>query len=122
MAIELLSSFLQRATASGAKSTVLTELKWFAGIAFAALLLAAQMSTPSWILIGISAVAGLVSLLFLSAYIYFAIRSPDSLRSERFTLSKMAIERSIKGDNLSGLIDPDKPLQLPASETREQGL
>jgi hypothetical protein len=32
MAIELLRSFLQQATATGSKSTVLSDLKWFAGV------------------------------------------------------------------------------------------
>jgi len=34
MAIELIRSFLQQANATGTRSTALTDLRWFAAIAF----------------------------------------------------------------------------------------
>lgn len=124
MAIELLRSFLQQATASGSRSTVLTDLRWFAGISFSALLIALKFSAPVWILVFIAVILGLICLIYLGAYVFFAVRTPDALRSERFTLSKMAIERSVTGDNLAGFIDPmtddSRPLTLPASPPKEE--
>jgi hypothetical protein len=121
MAIELLRSFLQQATATGARSTVLTDLRWFIGLIAAALLIASKYETTSSIIIVLSSILTLASLLYIAAYIYFAIRSPDALRSEKFTLSKMAIEKSITGDNLSGLIDPaTSQRQLSPSVTQKE--
>jgi hypothetical protein len=48
-------------------------------------------------------------LLFLVSYIYFGIKNPDYLRSEQYSLSKMAIERGLLGDNLTGLRDVNDP-------------
>ncbi len=58
--------------------------------------------------------------MYLAAYIFFMIRSPDALRSEKFTLSKLAIEHSAKGDNLSGLIEPGNAKQLPLPSVTKQ--
>lgn len=45
----------------------------------------------------------LVTAIYLGAYIYFMFKNPDALRSETFTLRKMAIEKSLHGDDLTGL-------------------
>ena len=61
---------------------------------------------------------GLDVLIYFIAYCYFMVKSPDALRSEKFTLSKLAIERSVIGDNLTGFIDPGNnkaALEIPAS-------
>jgi thiol:disulfide interchange protein len=119
MAIGLIQSFLQQATASGTKSTALTDLRWFAAILASALLIATQTASPPWILIFLAVMLGLVGLTYVGAYIFFAIRSPDALRSEKFTLSKMAIERSVTGDNLAGFVDPElegRSVERPAIE------
>lgn len=111
--------------ASGSKSTVLTELRWFVATVFSAFLIALKIDAAPWVLYLMAVILGLICIVYLAGYIFFAFRSPDYLRSEKFTLSKMAIERSITGDNISGLIDPDsqkKPLQLPPSKTEREGL
>jgi hypothetical protein len=123
MAIELIRSFLQQANATGTRSTVLTDLRWFAAIAVAALLGGLKVNAPFWVLVLLASLLGLISLVYLAAYIYFGIRSPDALRSEKFTLSKLAIEKSITGDNLSGLIDPQSqntPMHKLPSTTKKE--
>lgn len=124
MAIELIRSFLQQAMASGSKSTVLTDLRWFAAIVFSALLVAAGIQAPVWILILLSVILCLICVVYLAAYIFFAFRSPDYLRSEKFTLSKMAIERSVKGDSLAGFIESekvdDRPILTAGSEAQDE--
>lgn len=122
MAIELLRSFLQQATATGSKSTVLTDLRWFIGIISSAFLVSLGVKAPFWVTVFLACILGLACLIYFAAYIYFGLKSPDSLRSEKFTLSKLAIERSVTGDNISGFIDPmlDKGnLHLPASTPKE---
>ncbi len=121
MAIEFFRSFLQQANATGTRSTALTDLRWFAAIVISALLISLKFNAPDWILYALISLLGLISLIYLGAYIFFAIYDRDALRSEKYTLTKMAIEKSITGDNLSGLIDPEKPphKQLPPSKTEE---
>lgn len=52
-------------------------------------------------------------LLLLGSYIYFMRRDPDALRSESYSLQKLAIEKGIFGDNLVGMIDPDRVIETP---------
>ena len=122
MAIELLRSFLQQATASGSKSTVLTDLRWFIGIISSAFLISIGVKGPEWVTAFLACILGLGCLIYFAAYIYFGLKAPDALRSEKFTLSKLAIEKSVTGDNISGFIDPaltGTVLNLPASTPKE---
>jgi hypothetical protein len=48
----------------------------------------------------------MVLMVFLVAYGYLLLKNPDALRSENFTLSKLAIEKGLVGDNISGLHQP----------------
>jgi hypothetical protein len=124
MAIEFFRSFLQQANATGTRSTALTDLRWFAALVLSALLISIKFNAPAWILYSLFVLLGIVSLVYLAAYIFFAICDRDALRSEKFTLSKMAIEKSITGDNLSGLIDPENPPKseklLPSKTKKEE--
>lgn len=42
--------------------------------------------------------------LYLVAYIYFALTDKDALRSEKFYLHKMALQKGFVGDDSSGYI------------------
>ena len=110
---ELIRSFLEQANAQGSRSTALSPLGWLTAIISSALFTALLAKAPSWAIVTILTALGLCVLMYFAAYIFFMIKSPDALRSEKFTLSKLAIERSVIGDNLSGLIDPENPKQLP---------
>ena len=107
MPVEELLSFLQQATAKGSKSTALNPLAWALGILLSALLVAFRLNAPMWALIALGIGSGATMAIFLAAYIYFVLTNPDALRSERFTLSKMAMQQSEKGDDLHGFFAPD---------------
>jgi hypothetical protein len=49
-------------------------------------------------------------LIGLGAYLFLLRRAPDALRSEGFTLRKMALEKGLIGDNLAGLFEPTADL------------
>ena len=108
-------SFLQRANADGSRSTAMTDLRWFLAILVFGLLAAFKYNAPVWILVVLAVLLVSAVLLFMGMYVFFAVRSPDLLRSEKFTLSKMAIEHTLKGDNLAGFLD--MPQQLPLAQT-----
>ncbi len=98
-----LHSFFSEASAKGARSTALQSLHWVIGMLLTSIPIMAWVDAPSWILIAISSAFGLVLVTFIGAYIFLLINNPDALRSESYTLSKMAIERGLIGDSLSGL-------------------
>jgi hypothetical protein len=121
---ELIRAFLSQAKASGGRSTALQPLGWLTATLALGLVLAAASNAPVWstVLFGIS-LGGSV-LLYLSAYVYFALKNPDALRSEKFTLSKMALEKNLIGDNRFGLLEieeTEKVNKAAALPNRREG-
>jgi hypothetical protein len=52
------------------------------------------------------------------AFLFLLFRDRDALRSERFAIAKMSIEKGVYGDTLSGFVEVasgDPPKALPAS-------
>ena len=102
----MLQSFFSQANARGARSTALHALQWTIGLFLSAMALLVVGGAPTWLLIGVCVALSLVLLVFLGSYLYLLFSNPDALRSEHFSLSKMAIEKGLVGDNVSGLVDP----------------
>ena|ERR1035438_41954 len=100
--IELIRSLFQQASAQGSRSTALNPVGWVFATILSALIGSTMAKAPQWITVLLSVFAGLILFVYLFAYVYLMFRDRDALRSERFTLSKMAIERSITGDSLRG--------------------
>jgi hypothetical protein len=117
--IELVRSFLEQASGRWSRSTALQPLGWLLGIVLSVLLFSLATNPPAYVIYILLTFAGIILLTYIGAYLYFMIRLPDALRSEKYTLSKMAIERSVTGDNLAGFLEPDqRPLLLPAVEPK----
>ncbi len=110
----LIQSFLSHSDAKGTRSTALHSLQWALGLLLAALPHTILAKAPEWMLVALLVAIAIVLAVFLGAYIYFLVRNPDALRSEQFTLSKLAIEKGLVGDNISGFTDPSS--QLSAAE------
>jgi hypothetical protein len=109
-----LKQLLQQAEAQGSKSTALSPIGWLFGIAVSGLLGGIYAGAPTAVTVLLSTCVGGAALLYGGAYCYFMLTNVDALRSEKFTITKLAIEHSIKGDNLTGLIDGDDlPKILP---------
>jgi hypothetical protein len=104
--IQIMKAFLQQAAVRGARSTVINPIGWLIATILAGLTGLLYLNAPAWLVILLGVFLALSITTSILSYVYFAIKSPDSLRSERFTLSKMVIEKSLKGDDLTGLIDP----------------
>lgn len=102
---ELIRAFISQASASGARSTALQPLAWLSGILTVGLVLAPSWNPPAWLLVFMAGLLGISVVIFLGSYIYFAAKQPDALRSEKFTLSKMAMEKNLIGDSRSGLLE-----------------
>jgi hypothetical protein len=106
--IELIRSFLQQASVQGSRSTVLNPIGWAFALVLSALLASAWAQAPFWVVVLFAVFASLILIVFLISYIYCMVNDRDALRSERFSLSKMAIERSVVGDTLKGFSEVQK--------------
>jgi apolipoprotein N-acyltransferase len=103
--IQALEAFLREARIGQSRSSVINPLQWVLVIGVATLSFFIQVKAPFWLLASAAIAAGFVLLLVLCAYVYFAFKDPDALRSERYSLVKTAIEKRLVGDNLTGLRD-----------------
>lgn len=105
--VDFVRAFLEQAFARHSRSTVMNPLAWLIAVLLAGVSACVVSHSPQWLLILLGVFLSASVLIFLSLFIYFAFKSPDLLRSEKFYLTKMAIEKSVRGDNLTGLVDPN---------------
>jgi hypothetical protein len=110
--VELIKSLFEQASAQGTRSTVLNPLGWLIASLLASLTGTAAVHGPQWLLVVLAVIVGLLVALYAVAYVFFMLRSPDALRSERFTLSKMALEQT-RGDSTAGFAERPPPALLP---------
>ena len=116
--IELIRSFLQQASAQGSRSTALNPLGWALSIIFSAMIGAGVAHMPTWVLIMLGVFESFAVAAYLIAYFFLLVKDRDALRSERFQLSKMALERSVVGDNIKGFGEIEaKPEKTPLAIT-----
>jgi len=104
----MLQNFLHGVNAKGARSTALHALQWGLGMFLSGLPAAIWVGAPTWILVFLVVFLSLVLLTFLGAYIFLLFKDRDALRSEQYSLSKMAIERGLIGDDVTGLLEENE--------------
>src|SRR2546421_9756017 len=102
--IEMIRALFEQAFARQSRSTVMNPLAWLIAVLLAGLSGAVISHAPEWLLAILGGFLSVSIVIFLGLYLFFAFKSPDLLRSEKFYLTKMAIEKSIRGDNITGLI------------------
>lgn len=104
-ASQILTALLQRASAEGSRSTALKPLGWLLAILVPATLVSFYLKLPP--IVGISGIvaSALALMVYLGSYIYLLMANPDALRSERYSLKKMELEKGIYGDSLTGEIE-----------------
>jgi len=114
--VSWLRAFLHQATEGGSRSTALKPAGWMTGILASASIGSAYSGAPSWLTAVFGVSSALSVLLYLFAYIFLLFKDRDALRSERYSIQKLAIEKGIVGDSSSGIIDLDAtgPKALPA--------
>lgn len=121
MAWELLGGIVQSAIQRGSRSTVLNTLAWMAALLSAALVGSVTAQAKDWIQVFFAVTLGIDFLAFIAAFWFFAVGNPDALRSERFSIEKMAIERGLYGDSRTGLVEhPDTGTPLIEAKAGDQ--
>ncbi|MEG5467072.1 hypothetical protein UXN60_03915 [Enterobacter roggenkampii] len=99
---KLVSSLMGQANQSGEKSTVVHTLIWLIGVVFVVEVVLVMAHAPTWMLAIILALAILGCIFFGYVYLFCLKKDPDLLRSERMVLQKMAIEKRVYGDDITG--------------------
>lgn len=99
----LIRAFLEQATAQGSRSTVLRPIGWMMPICVAATLSAVYIRGPFWLIGMFATFAGLTMLLYLGAYLYCLVTDKEALRSETYSIQKLAIEKGFVGDSVAGV-------------------
>lgn len=103
---QLVDSLREQMQANLSRSDVLRPLAWLVGLLLMALVSTLATQAPAWVVAALLiALAGSL-ILYLGAYIFCLLVDRDALRSERYTLHKMAIESGLYGDSRIGLIEP----------------
>lgn len=111
---QLLHSLERQSKASGSRSDVLRVLIWPGAILATLLSVSFFGQAPAWITLAAFVALMIVFAVYLIAFVALLITNPDALRSERFQIEKMAIERGIYGNNLVGASEdqPSKAAQI----------
>jgi len=115
--MRLLSELREHMQAELTRSDVLRPLVW----PILALILALAVlngRVPSWVTNALSIALGAFIALYALIYIICFFVDRDALRSEKYKLQKMAIERGVYGDSEHGLM-PAKEVRALANDTDE---
>lgn len=114
MPIEALRALLQHSQIGQARSSVLNPLQWMLVILVGGIISARLAQAPEWVTLMLGGLIVVVAILACAFYAYFALTNPDALRSEHYSLSKLAIEHGLIGDSLTGMAERS---QTPAGPT-----
>jgi hypothetical protein len=98
-------ALLASSNADGSKSSALAPLHWTIGLLVVAVCSLSKTGAPTWCVVGAMIFLGVAVAVDLFAFCYLLFNDRDALRSERFSLQKLRIERGLIGDNRVGLLE-----------------
>jgi hypothetical protein len=109
-------STLHQALVSGSKSTVLNPLGWLVGLTLVGSISAQSLRSPPWFAdtLGVLCILSIIS--YMVSYFYFAKTDKDALRSEKYSIQKLAIQKGFVGDDQTGYI----PIDLTDEESQRR--
>lgn len=89
----------------GSRTDVLRALVWPNAMLLIALVAGATKNAPTYLLVLLSVLLVLFMLLYAGAYVVFGLKDPNLLRSERYNIEKLAIEKGLLGDSMKGIVN-----------------
>ncbi len=104
----ILRQLQEETTGKYSRTDALRPLLYLVLGLIAAVAYLAVNKVPVAVLYAAEALTGAAVVAFVIVHISCLIKKPDMLRSEHYSLTKMAIERSAQGDNITGLIRGDQ--------------
>lgn len=121
--IKLIRDFLQKTNSGASRSSALKPLGMLICMLLSATLISSYMDTPEWIIKPLFFCTIVIIIVYVSAYIYLLFCDRDALRSEKYSIQKLAIERGLVGDSEIGMIDMDaaKNVKLHARKPKNNG-
>jgi hypothetical protein len=108
------------AAAQGSRSTVLRPLAWLFAICAAAIVAAVEVKAPQWVVVVFVIALALTVILYLSAYVYCLFNDRDALRSETYSIHKLAIEKGYMGDSLTGILEGNRVIRAVDQRTAQE--
>jgi hypothetical protein len=90
---------------TGSRSTILKPLGVALSMLLSATILAFYLKLPSILGVVFSAFTGITLTLYLVTYVYCLINDRESLRSEKYSIQRLAIEKGFVGDSLQGIFE-----------------
>lgn len=103
--LRLISTLREHMQAELTRTDALRPLIWPIAGLLIAITGALTAHAPEWLLVVLVSAVGIALVVYVGAFIYFAAKDPDALRSEKYKLHKLAIEHGLYGDSSIGLID-----------------
>ena len=81
------------------------------------------MGTQEWIIKSLFLCTIVTIIVYVFSYIYLLLHDRDALRSEKYSIQKLAIERGLVGDSETGIfnIDAEKDMKRIARKQRNNG-
>jgi hypothetical protein len=117
---DMFRQIFEQVMTSGGRSTALKPLGWLLSILILGLLGVARAGLAPWIIETFVIFMALAALLYLAAYVFFMCKNPDALRSERYAIEKLAIEKSVVGDSSRGIVKDVDNLPSAQIEPKRQ--
>ncbi len=112
--LKIVATLREQMQAELTRSDVLRALIWPSGGLLLAIISAISAHAPTWVIIGLFVILCIFMVIYAGAFIYFAVHDPDALRSEKYKLHKLAIERGFFGDDKTGIVE----LEINATDAR----
>jgi len=111
MSLGIFRELLQQSNAKGSRSTILQPLIAVVAVIICAIGLLAKVGVPIWFIAALGVFLFLFLVLIMVAYTYCLFNDRDAIRSEKYSIEKMAIEKGFYGDSAKGVFK-DKNFQL----------
>ena len=103
--LQLAASLREQMTANLSRSDVLKPLAWLIGLLVTAFAVALWAKASAWVVGAVLVGLALTVLLYMGSYVFCLCVDRDALRSERYSLHKMALEQRLLGDSNAGLFE-----------------
>ena len=110
--LQLVSMLREQMNATLSRSDVLKPLAWLVGILATATIAALFSRPPDWVLVALVVALLGSTILYGMAYVFCLFADRDALRSEKYSLHKMAIEHGLIGDSSSGIFETGETVQM----------
>ena len=115
--------FIHAADIGRSRSSILNQLQWTMAILIAGIVALQLVHAPTWLVVFLATLLGLDGAVFLSAFLYFMLKRPHSLRSETFDYKITELMQRRTGEMESGLyeeVSASSDLKVQLKEHTEQ--